>query len=62
MEIFLTSRRPKNLRFKPAGKISFDLTQQKKQTVALETKDSSSADHNLPTYKVRGWPPQNDKP
>jgi hypothetical protein len=60
--MFLKPRRPKNLRFKPAGKINFDLTQQKKQTVALETKDSSSADHYLPNNKVRGWPPQNDKP
>jgi hypothetical protein len=34
----------------------------KKQAVALETKDSSSADHYLPNNKVRGWPPQNDKP
>jgi hypothetical protein len=40
---FLKPRRLKNLRFKPAGKIRFDLTQQKKQTVVLETKDSSSA-------------------
>jgi hypothetical protein len=39
----------------------FDLTQQKKQTVALETKDSLSADHYLSDNKVRGWPPQNDK-
>jgi hypothetical protein len=39
-EIFLNPRRPKNLRFTPAGKISFDLTN-KKKTVALETKDSS---------------------
>jgi hypothetical protein len=28
-EMFLKPRRPKNLGFKPAGKISFDLTQQK---------------------------------
>jgi hypothetical protein len=41
-------------------KISFDLMQ-KKQSVALETKDSSSADHYLPNNKVGGWPPQNDK-
>jgi hypothetical protein len=27
--MFLKPRRPKNLRFKPAGKISFDLMQQK---------------------------------
>jgi hypothetical protein len=27
--MFLKPRRPKNLWFKPAGKISFDLTQQK---------------------------------
>jgi hypothetical protein len=42
-------------------KISFDLTQQKKQNLLLETKDSSSADHLLPNNKVRGRPPQNDK-
>jgi hypothetical protein len=42
-------------------KINFDLTQQK-QSVALERKDSSSADHYLPNNKVRGWPPQNNKP
>jgi hypothetical protein len=41
-------------------KISFDLMQ--KQTIALETKDSSSADHYLPNNNVGGRPPQNDKP
>jgi hypothetical protein len=60
-EMFLKPGRPKNLRFKQAGKIMFDLTQQKKQSVALETKDSSSADHYLPNNNVRGRPPQNDK-
>ena len=59
--MFLKPKRPKNLRFKPAGKINWDLTQQK-QTVALETKDSSSADHYLPNNKVGGGPPQNDQP
>jgi hypothetical protein len=41
------------------NQLSLDAT--KKQTMALETKDSSSADHNLPNNKVRGWPHQNDK-
>ena len=59
--MFLKPRRPKNLWFKPAGKINWDLTQQKTD-VALETKDSSSANHYLPNNKVGGWPPQNDKP
>jgi hypothetical protein len=44
---FLKPRRPKNLWFEPARKIGFDLIQQKKQPVALETKDSSSASHYL---------------
>jgi hypothetical protein len=38
------------------------LSSVKKQPVPIETKDSSSADHYLPSNKVRGWPPQNDKP
>jgi hypothetical protein len=46
--MFLKPRRPKNLRFKPAGKISYDFTQQKKQTVILETKDSASATECVP--------------
>jgi hypothetical protein len=33
-----------------------------RMTNLKETKDSSSADHYLPSNKVRGWPPQNDKP
>jgi hypothetical protein len=43
-------------------KNQFGLETTKKQTVLLETKDSSSADHYLPNNKVGGWPPQNDKP
>jgi hypothetical protein len=43
-------------------KNQFLIHEQKKQTVALETKDSSPADYYLPSYKVRGGPPQNDKP
>jgi hypothetical protein len=54
--MFLKPWRPKNLRFNPAGKISFDLTKQKKQNLPLETKDSSSADHCLPNNKVSGRP------
>jgi hypothetical protein len=45
-----------------AGKEKSVLTCRKKKTVPLETKDSSSADHYLPNNKVRGRPPQNDKP
>jgi hypothetical protein len=39
----------------------FNLTQQKNRPLPVETKDSSSADYYLPSKKVRGWPPQNDK-
>jgi hypothetical protein len=58
--MFLKPTRPKNLWFKPAEKISFDLTEQNKQDVVLERKDSSPTGHYLPDNKVRSWPPQND--
>jgi hypothetical protein len=34
----------------------------KTRTLLFEKEDSSSAAHYLPNNKVRGWPPQNDKP